>query len=363
MRDDFVTRLQVQLREAAEREERRGPIRRAARSGRAAAVAVAALVLLAAVVVAAGGWLGGGEGAPAGRHGLRILSVAQIAPQGGQLASGFGDVWFADPTGGVIRIDPRTGRVAGHIPAGQDIRMVIAGAGAVWAMGPAGEVLRIDPAAGRVVARLPLGFQDIGTLMIAQDTVWVLVGPELWRIDRARNVVERRVGFMGGGPGPRSGASDGTSLYGLRPDEIVERRDGRDGHRIASVRVGLPGFVIAAADGMVFLVSDDAADGMALRARDNYYAVAAVDGDGRALWQQSLGIVRVNQALAAGRSLWVHGSPPDGGHDRVWRLDVSTGRVLGSLSLPEDGASGLAAIGDRLWIATPDGRLQIVGPT
>jgi outer membrane protein assembly factor BamB len=348
MREDFVTRLQVQLREAAEREERRGPIRRAARSGRAPAIAVAALALLAGAVLAAGGWLRGTDSAPAGDDGLRVLSATTFGPLGGQLVSGFGSVWLADPTGNVLRVDPRTGRVVGRIPAGQDIRQVIAGAGAVWAMGPAGEVLRIDPASDRIVARMSLPFSDVGTLMIAQDTVWILIGPEVWRVDRERNVLEPRIGFMRGGPGPRSGASDGTSLYGLRPDRIVERHDGSDGHRIGSVRLALPGAVLAAADGKLLLARD--------------YAVAAVDArDGRALWQRELGIVRVNQALVAGRSLWVHGSPMDGGRDRVWRLDLSSGRVRDALTLPDDGASGMAVVGDRLWIATPDGRLQIVG--
>jgi outer membrane protein assembly factor BamB len=230
-------------------------------------------------------------------------------------------------------------------------------------MGPAGEVLRIDPATGRILARMPLGVSDIGTLVIAQGTVWIFIGPELWRVDGARNVLEPRVGFMRGGPGPRSGASDGTSLYGLRPDEMIERRDGRDGNWIASVRLALPGSVLAAADGKVFLGSDYGADGTALRARDDSsYAVAAVDaGDGRALWQQPLGIVRVNQALVAGRSLWVHGSPRDGSHDRIWRLDLATGRIQDSLALTESGATGMVAVGNRVWIATPDGHLQIVG--
>jgi outer membrane protein assembly factor BamB len=342
MREDFVTRLQVQLREAAEREARRRPIRRAARP----ALAVAAVAVLAGFVLAAGAWLRGGDSAPAGHDQLRVLRTTAVATQGGQLASGFGSVWLADPTGGVVRIDPRTGRILDPIPTGRDIRVVTVGAGAVWALGPAGEVLRIDPATGRIVARIPLGVEDLGELMIAQDTVWVRMGPELVRIDG--NVVGRRTGVMDGGFGPRTGASDGTSLYVLRPDGILERRDGRDGRRIASVRVALRGAVVAAADGRVLLARDD--------------GVAAVDAvDGRALWQRRLGIARLNQAVVAGRSLWVQGTPRDGSADRLWRLDASTGRVLESLTLPEFRASGMAAVGDRLWIATSSGRLQIVG--
>jgi hypothetical protein len=40
--------------------------------------------------------------------------------------------------------------------------------------------------------------------------------------------------------------------------------------------------------------------------------------------------------------------------------EAHSGRVSGQLTLPEFGASALAAVGDRLWVLTPGGRLLIV---
>jgi outer membrane protein assembly factor BamB len=347
MREDFVTRLQMQLRDAAEREQRRGPIRRAARSGFGPAVAAAALALIAGVVVATGGWLGGRDDAPAGRGELRVLSTTTLASYGGQLASGFGAAWHADPSA-IVRVDPRTGRINGRIPTVHEMRFVTAGAGAVWAMGPAGEVLRIDPDTRRTVARIPLGVSDVGKLMTARSTVWVLMGPLLFRIDGERNTVAERVFVQRGGPGMRSGATDGRFVYVLCPDGVIERWAAGDGRSVSPVRAGLRGSIIAAADGRILLARDD--------------GVAAIDAaDGRALWQRRLGLARINQSLVAGGSLWIQGVPLGGGRDRLHRLDPATGRVLESLTLPEPGASGMAAVGGRLWIATPGGRLEIVG--
>ena len=166
------------------------------------------------------------------------------------------------------------------------------------------------------------------------------MGPELWRIDGARNVVERPSASRRR-PGPRSGASDGESLYVLRPDRILERRDASDGRRVASVRSALSGAIVAARDGKVLLSRDD--------------GVAAIDaGDGRTLWQRRLRSARLNQVLISGGSVWVQGTPIGSAGDRLWRLDASTGRVLGVVNLPEYGASGMAVVGDRVWIAAPE---------
>lgn len=168
MTDDFVTQLRLQLREAALREERRGPVaQRVVRARRslpgAAPAAVALAVALLALAVALGAVVLRGQPEPAARP--EVIGTYRVASGLSPLAPGFGAVWTADPIRGqVLRIDVATRRVVARIPVHGDA-LVSTGAGAVWALagdlqfaGSKGPVrlLRIDPATNRVVARIAL---------------------------------------------------------------------------------------------------------------------------------------------------------------------------------------------------------------
>ena len=67
----------------------------------------------------------------------------------------------------------------------------------------------------------------------------------------------------------------------------------------------------------------------------------------------------VDQAIVSGTTLWAHGTGTEHG-DTLWRIDANTGHMTGTLGLPGDGATALASVGDRLWILTPAGDLEIV---
>ena len=125
MSQDFTTRLQLQLREAALRDERRSPLRpaarrpalRACRARRVAAVAVAAL--LVAVVVAVGGLRWGGEDDAVTNP--KVIGNVPLAENLGRISSGFGSVWVADADRQVLlRVDPQTRRVQAEIRTGGD---------------------------------------------------------------------------------------------------------------------------------------------------------------------------------------------------------------------------------------------------
>ena len=145
MSQDFTTRLQLQLREAALREERRGAFGRRLAGLRygmpapAAAAAVALAVLLVAVVVAVGGLRWGGEEDIVSNP--KVIGNVPLADNLGFLAPGFGSVWVADAKRQVLlRVDPRTRAVEAQIPTGGDSNalggdpIVNTGAGAVWAI-------------------------------------------------------------------------------------------------------------------------------------------------------------------------------------------------------------------------------------
>ena len=93
------------------------------------------------------------------RRSSAVRPVGRLRGSRASLAVGAGMVWLANGTRQVMRIDPRTGRLA-RFPAAGRIDAVAAGGGAVWALGsrPA-TVIRIDPGAGRPSARVALGEQ------------------------------------------------------------------------------------------------------------------------------------------------------------------------------------------------------------
>jgi outer membrane protein assembly factor BamB len=348
MSEDFMTQLQLQLREAAEREARRGPARRVARTALVPALAGVALALLVAGVLVAGAWLRGPDATrPAHRDALRIVSNTPLVSEGGWMVTGFGSVWVSDPSGQVLRVDPRTTRIEARIPVAPGVPEVAVGSGAVWAYDDQLRLLRIDPADNRVVARIAL--PRAGDLILGSGAVWVNTGLELLRIDTQRNVVDRHVSLQRGGQEAASVAWDERSMYAMGRDGRLDRLDIRTGRRVSSARPSQAGSTLAAFGDTVLFAAGD--------------SVAAVDArTGDTTWRRPLGVTRVNGSLVAGGDIWVHGSPQGGGRDRLWRLDAKSGRVLGSITLPEFGSAGAAMVGARLWLLAPGGRLTIVAP-
>src|SRR3954468_6732543 len=126
MTDDFVTRLGVALRDAADREERRRAPWRALATARTTvprlrpslvlATLIAGLVLAAAVYGLAS--FSSNDTAPAGPK-----VVTRISPAGGldQIVAGFGSAWMVDTdTQTLLRMEPATRRVtAGFALAGR----------------------------------------------------------------------------------------------------------------------------------------------------------------------------------------------------------------------------------------------------
>src|SRR3954451_4153196 len=242
MSEDFVTRLQLQLREAALREERRTPVaRRVARARRGlpgpTPVAAALAVAVLALAMALGAVALRGEPQPAQP---RIAADVRVATGPSSLASGFGSVWTADPNrGDILRIAPSTRRVVARITAGDEAR-VSAGAGGVWALtgdllyaGDKGPVrlLRIDPATNRVVARIPMRtpagarFGPLG-VRAGHGVVWVEGATGALRIDPRRNGPDRFVALLGAGAARRAVAA-GDRVWTLAVDGRLREPDAR----------------------------------------------------------------------------------------------------------------------------------------
>jgi outer membrane protein assembly factor BamB len=351
MSEDFVTQLRLQLREAAEREGRRG---QAARLGREAvarrlwrpALALAALLLLALGLANALSDAGRGRNTPAGQ-GLRLDLRRPLVGQGGVVYAGFGSVWAADAsTGDVVRLDPRTSAVRARVHVGGQEVAFDVGAGAVWALDNTQRLLRIDPATNRVSARIRLPRPAQGVL-VAGDTVWVGTSVELQAVNPRSGAAIATIHVARRGYEIDGVATDGHDVYVSRADGTLLVYDANTGAQLPSPGVEVHG-VVAAARGTVFLAGNR--------------GVAALDArTARTRWTTDLPTHGLNYVVLAGGALWAEGVDRDTGRDSVWRLDPASGRVAGSLRLPEFGASGMAFAAGRLWLVSTKGVLQVIG--
>ena len=363
MSDDFVTRLQFQLREAALRQERRGPVARSALRARwslpgAAPVTAALAVALLALAAMLGALVLRGEPEPARPE---VIGAFKVAAGLSPLAPGFGSVWTADPIRGeVLRVDAATRRVVARIPVGGEAR-VTTGPDAVWAVvgdllysGDAGPVrlLRIDPATNRVVARIrlrtPAGapFAPLG-VQVDAGVVWAVGLDGAYRIDAHRNVGDRYIPLSGAAGDPRAVVADGDRLWVLTGRGRLVAYDARTGSAGRAVRVegASPSYLIGGPPGAL----------LALMGKSRLALLEPAAG--RVRWRATFG-ADLGWTLVDGAALWVQFSGGEAAH--VVRVDVESGRRLGQVDLPEPGVAGMAKVGDDVWVATPGGRIVVV---
>jgi PQQ-like domain len=339
MRQDFVDRLELELRAAGERRAR--PWRIARRQ--LLAPAVAALGVVAIAVALAATVLRSEDPIPT-QPGPRLLATQPLVSAGGDMALASGSVWVADPAKGqVLRVDPRTRVVEARIPVGGEARVSAAG-GAVWAL-QRGRVLRIDPARDRVVEAISIPDIVPGLVLEGRGAVWAASSQALRRIDLRRNAVTRTIETSRDAFMNIAGVSDGRILYIGRGDGRLLRIDAGSGRRLSAARAPF-GQYLGVAAGIVFIGTDS--------------GVSAVDAaTGRVRWTRDLRATQVNNGARDGATVWVQATDRGTGRDRLWRLDARTGHVTGSLGLPEFGAPGLVTVGKQVWTMSVGGDLQV----
>jgi hypothetical protein len=215
------------------------------------------------VWVAAGGLVVGVD--PVTRRSRTVPGIETSEPPVVRLAAGPGSVWAATAGQRLLRIDPRSARVAAalSVPA----EALAADARGVWTVCCSagelhGQLTRIDPASNRVVAAvsLPGVAQAVG---VGPSGVWVRGAANLlWRVDPDSNRVVATVRLPPSSPDPDDPGggdvavtSDGvwvsdpaaTTVWRIDPQRN-QRTDDRweaDGRELA-----------VAADGVVWATSD-----------------------------------------------------------------------------------------------------------
>lgn len=361
MTEDFTTRLRLQLRDAALREEQRGAFARGLLSVRPrpgmAIAAVAAAVALALIAVTTL-LVGSRREEPAAPPGPRVVADVALADAlGGSAATGFGSIWLSESQQGqVLRVDPRTRRVTARLDVGNEVSLDT-GDGSVWAL-PRGTVarigsplLRIDPRTGRVIARIPqrtpAGGAFGGTFVaVFGPRVWVLSGTGALLIDPATNRVVRAI-RLGGSFHTVDALVQGSDLWLIRADGSITRFDLRTGRRLGRVPWTTRGALFPFADRLV---------------SGTRRSVALVDPrTGRAAWRTRLG-TRLHALMVNGSRLFVEGADGATARDRVWQLDARSGHVAGAVTMPEFGLVGMVPVGDGVWALTSNGHAVVVTP-
>jgi PQQ-like domain len=363
---EFEARLRLELREAAEREQRRGLLARFVAAGRSLlpaighsalpAAAVTATVA-AAIAMAAFFLVSGTEQRPVAPP--EVVAELTVADTLGSTFAAYGSVWMNDTTRDeLLRVEPDSRRVAGRMPVNGELSLG-AGAGALWALQEGsprggfelhGPLLRIDPNTNRVTARIalrtPEGQPFAGYEVLAdRDDVWVGGAGGALRVDPRTNRVTQAVAA------PDELISSDfalarSGLWAITEDGRLLRFDSRTGTILSDVRLALPG----ALD-----LSGGPEDALLATLPDG---LARIDPDtGRVLWRTRLG-QRVNTWTAAGGLIWARSTGQ--GHDRLTALEPDTGNVLTRLELDDFGGTGIAPINKELWLSTVGGNVVIL---
>jgi hypothetical protein len=361
MTEDFTTRLRLQLREAALREEQRGTLARGlptARPRPAMALAAVAAAVALALAVATTLLIGSRREEPAAPAGPRVVADVPIADAlGGGGATGFGSVWLSDSDSGqILRVDPRTRRVTARVDAGAAASVAVGG-GAVWAATNASgsldrPLLRIDPRTNKVVARIPrrspsgAPFPSGGFVTVAGSRVWVLSGTGALIVDPATNRVVREV-RLGGSFLVTGALMQGDELWLVRADDTITRFDPRTGRRLGRVPWTTRRALFPFADRLIAA---------------NRHSVALVDPrTGRETWRTPLG-TRLHAFMVNRSQVFVEGADGPTQRDRIWQVDARTGHVAGAVTMPQFGLVGMLPVGDGVWILTANGHAVVVSP-
>jgi hypothetical protein len=362
---EFEARLRMELREAAEREQRRGLLGRFVAASRsllpaighsALPAAAVTATIAAAIAVAAIFMLSGTEKRSVAPP--KVVAEFSVADSLGETVAAYGSVWMNDTSRAeVLRVDADSRRVTARLPVRGEVFMT-SGAGSLWVLqkgslggaGYHGPLLRIDPRTAEVTARIPLrtpaGHRFAGDeVLSARDAVWVGGLDGALRIDPRTNSVT-------GAIAPRGDYVSADfalwrrGLWALTADGRLLQFDTRTGAKLSEARLALPQAtrpLVTAGDAVVTTVPG---------------GLARIDPySGRVLWSRRLGQELGTWLTEADGLLWTRSSGRV--HDRLHALDPDTGRVLTSLALRDFSGAGIAAIDDELWLSTVGGRVVV----
>jgi hypothetical protein len=355
MSDDFVTRLQLQLRDAAERETRSGALGHALHRMRprllSPAVAGGLAALLVAIAVVAGALLMRDEPEPAGPQVVAKLHLTGN-PEG--IVSAFGSLWISDPVAGdVVRVDPETRRVLARISVGSAQYIAVEPVGdELWVRSERDTALqRIDPATNAVRARIKLRTPDGRAfpwlyVLASRTDVWAVGDEGAMRLDPETGAGLQLVAVPSAVGHAQGFAIGDDNLWSLRTDGRIQRFDAATGRPRGAFAPGLE-----RTQGIVGFGPDVMAGSGS--------TIARLDGSSGAVrWEGTFGD-RIFASGSADGLIWLHvGTERQG--DRLVAVAADSGKTVSSTVLNTFGSTGMALTGREVWIDTTGGETLVV---
>jgi YVTN family beta-propeller protein len=186
----------------------------------------------------------------------RQRSVPLRDSDAGQIAIGFGSLWFASGGSAITRIDTASGRVMTRITGvdtGESLGGITFGSGSVWIAGPVQEsmVTRIDPRRNSVVARIFIQKFRLNGVAFGGGGLWVsdVGSDQVWLIDPVNNAP---VGTTKVGGQPLGVTYAAGSIWVANSgDGTVSRIDAVSRRVVATIPVGgSPNGIAATPDGI-----------------------------------------------------------------------------------------------------------------
>lgn len=113
-----------------------------------------------------------------------IVETIDVGPKARQLASADGAVWTLNQgDGSVTRVDTATNKAVTTIAVGMEVAAgeIAAGEGSVWISAPGTPLVRIDPRTNKVAQRF--SGEGGGAVLLAHGSLWLSLGSETWRLD------------------------------------------------------------------------------------------------------------------------------------------------------------------------------------
>ena len=120
-------------------------------------------------------------------HNNEIVETIDVGPKPVRLAAADGAVWTLNQgDGSVTRVDTATNKAVATISIGKDVAAgeIAAGEGSVWISAPGVPLVRIDPRTNKVAQRF--SGEGGGAVLVAHGSLWLAAGSQTLRLDPKR---------------------------------------------------------------------------------------------------------------------------------------------------------------------------------
>ena len=132
-------------------------------------------------------WVTSGSGRRLTRvnpHNHEIVEIIEVGPKPSRLAAAEGAVWTLNQgDGSVTRVDTATNKAVVTINIGIEVAAgeIAAGEGSVWVSAPGVPLVRIDPRTNKVAQRF--SGDGGGAVLVAHGSLWLAAGAQTLRLD------------------------------------------------------------------------------------------------------------------------------------------------------------------------------------